>query len=118
MNLGGAVHFTSEPERGTTFQVLLPCAETMAAASEAISAFEELAVQSQHGTVLVVEDEVHLRQAVVKMLQKSGFEVFEADNGFSAIELLRVDGDKIDFMLLDMTLPGASSHEIVAEAER
>jgi PAS domain S-box-containing protein len=115
-NLGGAVHFTREPERGTTFQVFLPCAETTASASEAISAFEELAVQSQHGTVLVVEDEVHLRQTVVKMLQKSGFEVFEADNGFSAVELLRVDGGKIDVMLLDMTLPGASSREIIAEA--
>src|SRR3974377_101173 len=26
-SLGGAIHLTSEPERGTTFQILLPCAD-------------------------------------------------------------------------------------------
>ena len=63
-----------------------------------------------------MEDEGHLRQAVVKMLRKTGFEVFEAADGSSAIDLLRADGGKIDVILLDMTIPGASSHEIVAEA--
>jgi DNA-binding NtrC family response regulator len=63
-----------------------------------------------------VEDEGHLRQPIVKMLRKSGFEVFEAADGTSAIDLLRADGGKIDVILLDMTIPGASSHEIVSEA--
>ena len=103
--------------KGTTFQILLPCAEGTAGASgRAMFADEELAVPSQHGTVLVVEDEDQLRQAVVKMLRKSGFEVFEAADGSSAIDLLRADGGKIDVILLDMTIPGASSHEVVAEA--
>jgi CheY-like chemotaxis protein len=64
----------------------------------------------------VVEDEGNLRQPVVKMLRKSGFEVLEAADGTSAINLLRAHGTRIDAILLDMTLPGASSHEIVAEA--
>jgi DNA-binding NtrC family response regulator len=63
-----------------------------------------------------VEDEDYLRQAIVKMLRKTGFEVFEAAEGSSAIKLLRGDGGKIDVLLLDMTMAGASSHEIVAEA--
>jgi PAS domain S-box-containing protein len=115
--LGGAIHVTSEPDKGTTFQVLLPCSEaTAGSAGPAMSAIRELATPSQHGTVLVVEDENQLRQAVVKMLRKTGFEVFEAADGSSAIDLLRADGGKIDVMLLDMTIPGASSHEVVAEA--
>jgi PAS domain S-box-containing protein len=115
--LGGAIHLTSEPDKGTTFQVLLPCAEgTVGSSGPAMFAVRELANPSQHGSVLVVEDEHHLRQAVVKMLRKTGFEVFEAADGSSAIDLLRADGGKIDVMLLDMTIPGASSHEVVAEA--
>jgi two-component system, cell cycle sensor histidine kinase and response regulator CckA len=62
-----------------------------------------------------VEDEDQLRQAIVKMLRKSGFEVFQAAEGSSAIELLRGDAGKIDVVLLDMTMPGASSHQIIAE---
>jgi PAS domain S-box-containing protein len=114
---GGAIHVTSELDKGTTFRVLLPCAETTAGAvGQVMSGDGETADLFQHGTVLVVEDEEHLRQAVVKMLRKTGFEVLEAANGSSAIDLLRANGVKIDAILLDMTIPGASCREVVAEA--
>jgi PAS domain S-box-containing protein len=116
-NLGGDIQLTSEPDKGTTFQVLLPCAESTSDASgRAMSGSGELAVPTQQGTVLVVEDEGHLRQPIVKMLRKTGFEVFEAADGTAAIDLLRAHKGRIDVILLDMTLPGASSYEIVAEA--
>jgi len=66
--------------------------------------------------VLVVEDEDPLRSAVLKMLRKRGVEVLEAANGSAAIDLLRANRGKIDVILLDMTIPGASSREVVAEA--
>jgi CheY-like chemotaxis protein len=72
--------------------------------------------QPLHGTVLVVEDEDHLRRAIVKMLRKSGFQVLEAADGSSAVDLVRASQVGIDAILLDMTIPGASSHEVVAEA--
>ena len=71
---------------------------------------------SQAFAVLVVEDEDVLRHAVVKMLRRKGFEVLEASNGSAAIELLRANVGKIDVILLDMTIPGATSYEVVAEA--
>jgi PAS domain S-box-containing protein len=116
-SLGGAIHLASEPDKGTTFQVLLPSAKTPAAAGGLLKSGEgQKAIPSRRRTVLVVEDEEFLRQGVVKMLRKTGFEVFEAAEGSSAIKLLREDGAKIDVVLLDMTMPGAASHEIVAEA--
>ena len=66
--------------------------------------------------VLVVEDEDPLRSAVVKMLRKRGFEVLEAANGSAAIDLLRANVKRIDLSLLDLTIPGASSAQVVAEA--
>jgi DNA-binding NtrC family response regulator len=63
-----------------------------------------------------VEDEEVLRQAVTKMLRRNGFEVLEAVDGTSAIELLRENGGTIDAILLDMTIPGASSAKVVSEA--
>jgi nitrogen-specific signal transduction histidine kinase/CheY-like chemotaxis protein len=117
--LRGSIHLTSEPGKGTAFKVLLPCAEGKAGATnDPMSGAEQSARPSQAFTVLVVEDEDPLRQAVFKMLRKRGLEVLEAANGSAAIDVLRASGGKIDVMLLDMTIPGASSHEVVAEAAK
>ena len=72
--------------------------------------------RSPSGTLLVVEDEDVLRFAVSKMLRKSGFQVIEANDGSSALELIRTHDDEIDLMLLDVTLPGVSSREVVEQA--
>jgi CheY-like chemotaxis protein len=115
-SLEGAIHLASEPGQGTTFQILLPCVESAAQAKALEGNAEPMAAPIQHGTVLVVEDEGFLRQAIVKMLVKTGFDVFEAADGASAIARLRSDGNLVDVVLLDLTIPGASHHEVVAEA--
>jgi two-component system cell cycle sensor histidine kinase/response regulator CckA len=80
-----------------------------------MSANEESAGPLPDAVVLVVEDEDPLRRAVAKMLRQRGFEVLEAADGSVAINLLRANRGKIDVILLDMTIPGASSREVVAE---
>jgi PAS domain S-box-containing protein len=118
-SLGGTIQLASEPNQGTTFRVTLPCAEiAAAAAAHATSGTAQMAVPSRHGSVLVVEDEGDLRKAVALILRKTGFEVLEAADGSSAIELLRNGAGKIDLILLDVTIPGASGHEVVAEAAK
>jgi CheY-like chemotaxis protein len=82
------------------------------------SGIDEYPRPSAGATVLVVEDEDPLRQAVAKMLGKAGFEVLEAADGTCAIDLLHSNGDKIDVVFLDLTIPGASSREVVVEAVR
>jgi signal transduction histidine kinase/CheY-like chemotaxis protein/streptogramin lyase len=115
--LRGAIHIASEPRRGTTFQILLPCVETTTEAThEPMSDSGEPAQPPQESIVLVVEDEDELREPVVAILRMKGFTVLEAADGAVAIDLLRANGGKIEVILLDMTIPGASSHEVVAEA--
>jgi DNA-binding NtrC family response regulator len=72
----------------------------------------------QECTVLIVEDEAPLRQAVVKELNNTGFKVLEAPDGTTAINFLKANVEKIDVILLDMTIPGASSAEVIAEAAK
>jgi two-component system, cell cycle sensor histidine kinase and response regulator CckA len=116
--LRGTIDVVSQPGRGTTFQILLPSEAGVGATAGPIQCAEEAARPSQEATVLVVEDEDPLRQAVAQMLRKRGFEVLEAANGSTAIDLLRANSDKIDAILLDMTIPGRSSQEVVAEASQ
>jgi PAS domain S-box-containing protein len=117
-NLGGGIRIASEAGKGTTVRVWLPCAEAMAGeAIEPVARGGPVRL-SRKLTVLVVEDEAPLRQAVATILSREGFEVLEASNGSAAIELIRANGEQIDLVLLDVTIPGASSQEVVVEAAK
>jgi two-component system, chemotaxis family, CheB/CheR fusion protein len=117
--LGGKIHFMSARGKGTTFQVLLPCVEPNRDPTPGtISLVEGQEVRSGEATVLVVEDEFALRQAVSKMLRKKRFSVIEVSDGSAALDLLRAPQHHIDVLLLDVTLPGASSREVLKEAKR
>jgi CheY-like chemotaxis protein len=115
---GGAVRLSSTPGKGTTFEILLPCVPQPAQppATAILTAFTGPSADAQV-TVLVVEDEDTLRLAVSKMLRKKGFDVMEAANGSAAIPRLQSDS-RIDLILLDATIPGISSPEVLEEARR
>ena len=116
-SLNGAIRVISEFRKGTTFQILLPCAGAAdGATADTAVGMDERAAPSREATVLVVEDEHPLRLALTKMLGKAGFRVLQVDNGSEAIELLHADIGEIDAILLDMTIPGALSQEVLAEA--
>jgi two-component system, OmpR family, response regulator RegX3 len=60
--------------------------------------------------VLVVEDEQNLREPLVYLLQKEGYDVIEAEDGNAAVENFRTMG--ADLILLDLMLPGLSGNEV------
>jgi PAS domain S-box-containing protein len=115
--LNGEIRVISELKKGTTFQILLPCAAAAdGATAETAVEMDDGTSLSREPTVLVVEDENQLRLAVTKMLSKVGFRVLQVDNGSAAIELLRNGAGEIDAILLDMTIPGAPSQEVLDAA--
>jgi signal transduction histidine kinase/CheY-like chemotaxis protein len=116
--LGGAIRITSEPGEGTTFQILIPRSKANAKAANEATVSEPAAASPQETTILVVEDEDILRRAVAKMLRNNGFAVLEAADGTAAIDLLRANGARVDAVLLDMTIPGTTSAEVVTAAAR
>jgi PAS domain S-box-containing protein len=115
---GGAIKVTSSPGDGTAFDVFLPCARQAARPDPRVGASAPAEDESNSGRVLVVEDEEALRTAVSRLLRKKGFAVLEAGNGTDAIDLLREQNREIDVMLLDLTIPGASSLEVALEVHR
>jgi PAS domain S-box-containing protein len=111
---GGTIGFTSRTGSGTCFEVLLPAIASITPASTELSLAGRPA-DSLSGKVLMVEDEETLRSAVVQMLRKRGFAVLEAHDGDSAVELFYANQSEIEVVLLDMTLPGLSGAEVLAE---
>jgi two-component system cell cycle sensor histidine kinase/response regulator CckA len=116
-SLHGAIQVASEVGQGTSFQVLLPCAESRIPPDDTrVFRLDESASAARRATILLVEDEEPLRLGIAKMLRKWGFETLEAANGSAAIDLLHTKGGEIDLMLLDLTMPGPPSQEVLAEA--
>lgn len=60
--------------------------------------------------VLVVEDEQSLREPLVYLLQKEGYDVVEAEDGHRAVQIFNEYG--ADLILLDLMLPGLSGNEV------
>lgn len=61
-------------------------------------------------TVLVVDDEAMIREAVGAYLEKQGYQVFQADNGKDALDIF--EREMISFVILDLMLPDICGEEI------
>ncbi len=67
-------------------------------------------------TILVVEDEVDIANAIVERLVKSGYRAEAVHDGLAGVERCRVL--KPDLVILDLLLPGLSGHEVCREIQR
>lgn len=61
-------------------------------------------------TVLVVEDEVNMREALVFLLRTEGYTVLEAEDGQQAVDIFAAEG--ADLILLDLMLPKLSGKDV------
>jgi CheY-like chemotaxis protein len=98
----GWVEVESELGKGTTFKVFLPATTKKKAEP---TQTEKMEVVRGYETILLVEDEIHLRQMVAKGLRRFGYSVLEADNGQTAMKLWLEYEQRIDLLFSDMRMP-------------
>ena len=65
---------------------------------------------NEKNKILIVEDEQDIRDLLIFNLQKEGFKVESADNGDSALSLIRKNN--FDLVLLDLMLPGIGGFDL------
>ncbi|MBF8376589.1 response regulator [Alicyclobacillus mali] len=66
--------------------------------------------------VLVVDDQFGIRVLLHEVLQREGYEVFQASNGPSALSI--VEREQPDLVLLDMKIPGMDGLEILRNVRK
>ena len=109
----GAISLTSEVNCGTTFEVLLPRSAT-APEELACPPLQNRARTVNHGeTVLLVEDEHHVRTLVHQALDQHGYRVLSASDGLEALRTWRRHANEIDLLITDVVLPrGINGREL------
>lgn len=65
-------------------------------------------------TILLVDDEQSVRAIVLKILQRAGYNVLEAENGESALRIAQLHAERIDLLITDMQMPGLRGPEVAA----
>jgi len=65
------------------------------------------------GTVLLVDDEEAIREALGELLESCGFEILLADCYKSAVKVLDKDHAKIEAVVSDLKMPGESGVEVL-----
>ncbi len=113
---GGHVAVESAPGQGTTFRIYLPRGPAARPAAEpARPAPEEVAVRGGSETILVAEDEDGVRQFAAETLRERGYQVLEAADGRTALEMAEHHPGPIHLLLTDVVMPQLNGWELGRE---
>ncbi|AZL68143.1 MULTISPECIES: hybrid sensor histidine kinase/response regulator [Pseudomonas] len=112
---GGAISVQSTPGQGTTFTVSLPA---VAAPAPDLAATPEATLAKPKGRILVVEDNLQVREFTANLLADMGYATSLAHDSISALALLEAGQPRIDLVLSDVVMPGVSGMELARTIKR
>ena len=110
----GWIEVISEIGKGTTFTVYLPATGepvTKPKEDTDLAAF----IRGGSETILVVEDEMVLRNMAQVILEECGYRILEAATGKEALDIWNKHNGEINLLLTDMVMPEGMSGTELAE---
>jgi two-component system, cell cycle sensor histidine kinase and response regulator CckA len=113
---GGFISVYSEPEQGATFKIYLPQVEEEQKSGPAVRSLPM--TPSRAETVLLVEDETAVREAVRAFLQRRGYTVLAAKTPGIATEIVRDHDGRIDLLMTDMIMPELNGSELATRLRK
>jgi PAS domain S-box-containing protein len=104
-SLNGYIFCDSIPNKGTTFEILLPVADIN---KETISQAEQpIALKHGNEKLLIVDDESYVLETVKDTLSSYGYKILTAASIDEALKTYSAKKDKIKLVLLDLNMPGS-----------
>ncbi len=109
-NHGGKIVINSETGKGTEVMIYLPFADEEPQ-PEPLSTCNENTVKGQGETILLVDDERHLRGMAKRLLEGLGYHILLAESGEEAVQIYKLQGQAINLIILDVMMEGMSGSE-------
>jgi PAS domain S-box-containing protein len=110
----GFIQVESQLGQGTRFSLYLPAMRKPVS----VPAPAPAKPTQDQGTILVVDDEAIVRQLATAILERQGYTVLTADSGREALQLYQQQGDPIDLIILDLTMPKMSGRVCYQELRK
>ncbi|MHB0878704.1 MAG: ATP-binding protein, partial [Anaerolineae bacterium] len=106
----GSIRVTSTIGKGTTFEIYLPRAfDTV---KPTLDGLPPDGLPTGDETVLLVEDDEHVRSVTARALRSLGYQVLEAPSGEEAEAAMRDCEVPVDLLLADIVMSGINGHEL------
>ncbi len=129
---GGGLDVKSKVNVGSTFTVILPLVEesttdtpddtqTPEARKTEASDVVRNSPESRESNrrCLIIDDQESIRRALKRLLIKNGFkEVLVASDGQSGFDLFKENRDSIDFVMLDLVMPGWNGAQTLSSIKK
>jgi PAS domain S-box-containing protein len=111
----GFINVYSEPGKGTTFRIYLPLSESIV---EPIEEKEFVPVPSGNETILLVEDNMSVRETIKIVIEEFGYKVLEAVDGEDGLSMFTKHRESIQLIISDVVMPNKHGREMYEEVKK
>jgi len=115
----GYIDITSQPGEGTSIHIFLPLMDCASCEKQTSCEKQPTGVYQGKGeTILLVDDQQHVRETYREVLESLGYDVLEACDGVEALDVFARNAELIAAVLSDVVMPRMQGVELAYHIKR